>query len=89
MQEALGCKSLAETYSHGVNLFHLPERRGTLLASYMMQAYWFDDIVFDRTTNRSYDWRDMKKARKLEDIEAVRVLMGEERRFLSGSIDTR
>ncbi len=85
MQEVLGCKSTAETYSNGVNLFHLPERRGTLLASYMMQAYWFDDIVFDRTTNRSYDWHDMKKARKLEDIEVVRVLMGEERRFLSAS----
>ncbi len=85
MQEALGCKSPAETYSHGVNLFHLPERRGTLLASYMMQAYWVDDIVFDRTTNRSYDWRDMRQARSLADMEAVRALMNEERRFLAGS----
>ncbi len=85
MQEALGCKSPTEAYSNGVNLFHLPDRRGTLLASYMMQAYWFDDVVFDRTTNRSYDWRDMRQARKLADMEAVRTLMNEERRFLSGS----
>lgn len=82
MQEALGCKSPAEAYSHGMNLFHLPERRGTLLASYMMQAYWIDDIVFDRTTNRSYDWRDMKQPRTLSDMDAVRGLMEEERRFL-------
>jgi len=60
----------------------LPERRGTLLASYMMQAYWVDDIVFDRTTNRSYDWRDMKQPRTLSDMDAVRGLMDEERRFL-------
>lgn len=85
MQEALGCKSPVEAYSNGVNLFHLPEHRGTLLASYMMQAYWFDGTVFDRTTNRSYDWHDMKQARKLADMEAVRVLMNEERRFLSGA----
>jgi membrane-anchored protein YejM (alkaline phosphatase superfamily) len=83
MQEALGCKEPANSYSSGINLFHLPERRGTLLASYMMQAYWVDDIVFDRTTNRSYDWRDMKQARTLENMEAVRALMNEERRFLS------
>ena len=85
MQEALSCKSSIESYSSGVNLFHLPERRGTMLASYMMQAYWFDDVVFDRTTNRSYDWRDMKQARRLADMEAVRDLMNEERRFLSGA----
>ncbi len=85
MQEALGCKDAADTYSNGANLFHLPERRGTLLASYMKQAYWFDDIVFDRTVNRSYDWRDMKQARSLADMEALRALMAEERRFLSGA----
>jgi hypothetical protein len=48
----------------------------------MMQAYWVDDIVFDRTTNRSYDWRDMKQPRTLSDMDAVRGLMDEERRFL-------
>lgn len=82
MQEALGCKSPAEAYSNGLNLFRVPERRETLLASYMMQAYWFDDIVFERTTSRSYDWRDMKQARTLDNVEAVRGLLDEERRFL-------
>ncbi len=86
MQEALGCQSPIENYSHGRHLFHLPERRGTLLASYMMQAYWADDTVFDRTTNRSYDWRDMKLGRTLADRETIRALMNEERRFLSGSV---
>lgn len=83
MQEALGCADPAENYSSGSNLFHLPERRGTLLSSYMTQAYWFDDMVFDRTTNKQYDWRDMKQARTLTDPEAVKILMNEERRFLS------
>ena len=84
MQEALGCRGPQEAYSSGSHLFRLPERRGTLLSSYMRHAYWFDDMVFDRTTNSQYDWRDMKQARTLNNAEAVRVLMEEERRFLAG-----
>ena len=83
MQEALGCAAPENTFSNGLNLFQLPEQRGTILSSYMTQAYWFDDMVFDRTTNKKYDWRDIKQTRSLDNTEAVRALILEERRFLS------
>ena len=83
MQEALGCAAPINTYSNGLNLYQLPAQRGTILASYMTQAYWFDDMIFDRSTNKKYDWRDIKKERSLDNAEAVRLLLQEERRFLS------
>ena len=83
MQEALGCAAPVNTYSSGMNLFQLPAQRGTILSSYMTQAYWFYDMIFDRTTNKRYDWRDIKKERSLDNSEAVRLLLQEERRFLS------
>jgi membrane-anchored protein YejM (alkaline phosphatase superfamily) len=83
MQEALGCAAPVNTYSNGLNVFQLPEQRGTIFSSYMTQAYWFDDMVFDRTTNKKYDWRDIKQVRSLDNTEAVRTLLIEERRFLS------
>ncbi len=83
MQEALGCTAPINTYSNGLNLFQLPAQRGTILASYMTQAYWIDDIILDRTTNKKYDWRDIKKERSLDNAEAVRLLIQEEGRFLS------
>jgi membrane-anchored protein YejM (alkaline phosphatase superfamily) len=83
MQEALGCTAPINTYSNGLNLFQLPAQRGTILASYMTQAYWIDDMIFDRTTNKKYDWRDIKKERSLDNAEAVRLLIQEEGRFLS------
>ncbi len=83
MQEALGCAAPIDTYSNGMNLFQLPAQRGTILSSYMTQAYWFDDMIFDRTTNKKYDWRDIKKERSLDNAEAVRLLLKEEMRFLS------
>ena len=85
MQEALGCTAPVSAYSNGVNLFQLPAQRGTILSSYMTQAYWFDDMVFDRTTNKKYDWRDIKQERALDDAGLVRTLIKEEQRFLSPS----
>lgn len=83
MQEALGCNAPVNTYSSGMNLFQLPAQRGSILSSYMTQAYWFDDMIFDRTTNKKYDWADIKKERLLDNADAVRLLLQEERRFLS------
>jgi membrane-anchored protein YejM (alkaline phosphatase superfamily) len=85
MQEALGCAAPINSFSSGMNLFQLPAQRGTILSSYMTQAYWFDDMIFDRTTNKKYDWRDVKKERSLDNTDAVRLLLEEERRFLSSS----
>lgn len=83
MQEALGCAAPVNTYSSGMNLFQLPMQRGTILSSYMTQAYWFDDMIYDRTRNKKYDWADIKKERSLDNADAVRLLLEEERRFLS------
>ncbi len=83
MQEVLGCTAPVNTYSNGMNLFQLPAERGTILSSYMTQAYWFDGMIVDRTTNKKYDWSDIKKERSLDNAEAVRLLIQEERRFLS------
>jgi membrane-anchored protein YejM (alkaline phosphatase superfamily) len=83
MQEVLGCAAPVNTYSNGLNLFQLPAQRGTVLSSYMTHAYWFDDMIYDRTTNKKYDWHDSKQARSLDNTEAVRALINEERRFLS------
>jgi membrane-anchored protein YejM (alkaline phosphatase superfamily) len=83
MQEALGCTAPINTYSNGLNLFQLPAQRGTILSSYMTQAFWFNEMIFDRSTNKKYDWRDIKQERSLENSEVVRLLIDEERRFLS------
>jgi membrane-anchored protein YejM (alkaline phosphatase superfamily) len=83
MQEALGCNSPINTYSNGLNLFQLPAQRGTILSSYMTQAFWFNEMIFYRSTNKKYDWRDIKQERSLENSELVRLLIEEERRFLS------
>jgi len=40
-------------------------------------------MIYDRTTNKKYDWHDSKQARSLDNTEAVRALINEERRFLS------
>jgi membrane-anchored protein YejM (alkaline phosphatase superfamily) len=82
MQEALGCTGPLTDYSNGANLFHLPEKRGTVMASYMSSAYLVDGIIMDRTVNKKYDWLDMKQERSMADPGSVRELMQEERRFI-------
>ncbi len=84
MARALNCASSSADYSHGVDLFALPERRGTLISSYMSDAYLIDGVVLERTVRRRYDWRDMRQSRP-DDIapEAIQALRAEEGRFLS------
>lgn len=84
MQEALGCTGPLTDYSNGANLFHLPEKRGTVMASYMSSAYLVDGIIMDRTVNKKYDWLDMKQERSIGEPGPVRELMQEERRFIVG-----
>lgn len=84
MKEALGCSSAMTDYSNGTSLFSLPERRATILSSYMTHAYLVDGVVLERTVRRKYAWRDMKQAGELENPDAVRALMEEERRFIAG-----
>ncbi len=84
MARALGCSSPTADYSHGADLFALPEKRGTLIASYMTDAYLIDGVVLERTVRRRYDWRDMRQQRPDSlDADAAQALRREEGRFLS------
>lgn len=84
MRHALGCTSPAEEYSHGSDLFALPERRATLIASYMSDAYLVDGTVLERTVRRHYDWQDMRRPISADfQSTAVQTLRADEGRFLS------
>ncbi len=84
MTRALGCSSPVADYSHGADLFALPERHGTLIASYMADAYLIDGVVLERTARRRYDWHDMRNGLSLESAnDAAQALRKEEGRFLS------
>ncbi len=85
MKEALGCSSPATDYSHGANLFSLPEKRNTVMASYMSNAYLVNGTVIDKSVNKKYDWSDMQKTYAPVDMNAVREMMSEERRFISAA----
>ncbi len=84
MTHALGCLSPLTDYSHGADLFALPAKRATLIASYMSDAYLVDGIVLERTVRRRYDWHDMRQRRTDGPAaDAVQALRAEEGRFLS------
>ena len=85
MQDALGCAGPAGDYANGANLFQPPEQRGTVLSSYFASAYLVGGTVIDRTTGKKYAWDDVKQARKLDDPQAVRRLIEEERRFMAAN----
>ncbi len=82
MQNALGCTSPIEHYSNGANLFQLPEKRGTVIASYFTKAYLVDGAIIEVLSGKKYAWNDMKQLRKLSDTMQVKQVMAEERRFL-------
>ncbi len=83
MQAALGCTSPVTDYSNGANLFALPEKRGTVIASYMRDAYLIDGKVFERSVNRRYEWGDMRRTAEGASAAVVQELRREEGRFLS------
>lgn len=83
MQEALGCSSPVTDYSNGHNLFDLPEKRGTVIASYMADAYLIDGRVLERSVKRRYQWSDMKREADSPPAAQVQALRAEEGRFLS------
>ena len=83
MREALGCSSAENAYSNGANLFRLPQRRGTVIASYMSGAYLVDGTVIEKAASGRYAWRDMSKQPAHGDTTQLRSVMEEERRFIS------
>lgn len=83
MREALGCASAESAYSNGVNLFRLPEKRGTVISSYMSSAYLVDGTVIDKAAAGRYAWRDMGKPSAEGDTTQLQSVMAEERRFIA------
>ncbi len=83
MREVLGCTSAESAYSNGVNLFHLPEKRGTVMSSYMSSAYLVDGTVIEKAASGRYDWHDMGKPAAQENMTRLRSVMEEERRFIA------
>ncbi|MDR1050627.1 MAG: sulfatase-like hydrolase/transferase [Deltaproteobacteria bacterium] len=88
MEEALGCVSSPELYSHGQNLLTIPETRDAAMGSYFDQAYLIGDTVLERLRHRRYKWGDMAAAEAVPGEGArVRELFERERRFLGGRDD--
>ncbi len=85
MTHALGCKSPVTDYSNGADLQALPEKRGTIISSYMATAYLIDGVVMDKTINRKYDWKDLNNAYTSPSTDAIRALLVEESRFIQKS----
>ena len=81
MEMALGCTTPPEAYSHGTSLLRLPERRATVLSSYVESAYWIDGVVVEKRIGRRYRFDDLSPAAE-PDREALRRVFEEERRFL-------
>jgi membrane-anchored protein YejM (alkaline phosphatase superfamily) len=82
MQSALGCSSDIADYSNGQHLFKLPEARGTVISSYMNDAYLADGKVLERTAGRRYGWNDMKQSVDRPPSQTMQLLREEEARFL-------
>ncbi len=82
MSKALGCVSPIEHYSNGVNLYQLPDQRGTVLSSYFTKAYLINGVIFENYSGNSYNWKDMKKADKSPQVHEIRQVMAEEQHFL-------
>ncbi|MGD9661423.1 MAG: sulfatase-like hydrolase/transferase, partial [Porticoccaceae bacterium] len=59
MENALGCVGERADYSNGEDLFDLPDSRASVLSSYVVNAYWIDGVVYERTTGKKYAWDGM------------------------------
>ena len=84
MTEALGCPAPAiPDYSNGTLLTELPQRRSTVVASYMTSAYWIDGIVYEKNlVGRNYAWSNMNTTFPTSAVSGISALMKEETLFL-------
>lgn len=83
MTRALGCpEEKIAAYANGQLLDRLPERRATVIGSYVGTAYWVDGTVHDKLLPAlRYDWQDLRAKRPELDSARVLELMREEARF--------
>ena len=82
MQSILGCKNPLNDYTNGVNLFELPEKRCSVLASYFAKAYLIDDHIVENLSGKTYSWFDMNSPSQKIDLRQIKLVMQEERMFL-------
>ena len=82
MKKALHCQSATADYSHGVDLFQLPEKRNSVFSSYKSTAYLIDGVVMDKLNRKKYDINNMRHEKPLEDTAKIKALMDDEHRFL-------
>lgn len=82
MKHALSCTSPINDYSNGADLLALPDKRGTIISSYMATAYLIDGVVIDKTINRKYNWRGLGLPFSVPPASDIRELMEEEGRFI-------
>ena len=83
MESALGCVGERTDYSNGEHLAELPDTRASVLSSYVVNAYWVDGVVYERTTGKKYAWSDMAEINSLNNPALLKNLMAEESRFIS------
>ncbi|MGD9661831.1 MAG: hypothetical protein AB7U63_11195, partial [Porticoccaceae bacterium] len=83
MENALGCVGERADYSNGEDLFVLPDSRASVLSSYVVNAYWIDGVVYERTTGKKYAWDGMAEISALDNSGLLKALMAEESRFIS------
>ena len=84
LSKALNCKTDPSLYSNGRSLFDLPKKRATVIASYSFNAYWVDDVVYERHSGKKYAWEDVGDRVDSIDAASVRQLWEEENRFFKG-----
>jgi membrane-anchored protein YejM (alkaline phosphatase superfamily) len=82
MQSILGCRNPPNDYANGINLFKLPEKRCSVLASYFSKGYLIDDHIVENLSGKTYSWFDMNSPNPKIDLRQVKLVMQEERMFL-------
>ena len=83
MTAALGCpEEEISGYANGELLTRLPEKRSTVIASYMTSAYLIDGVVYEKNLiGRNYAWSNMNVTYPSAKVSGVSALMSEESRF--------
>ncbi len=83
MTRALGCAGQDITkYANGLLLDELPEKRGTVIGSYVSSAYWVNGAVQDKLlAHLHYDWQDMRVNRADISSPDILTLINEETQF--------
>lgn len=83
MQDVLGCSNVESDFSNGHNLRKSPVQRHAVIKSYVTQAYWIDDYIWERNTGRHYSWEDISISNKpIPPSDRLKQLLLEESLFI-------